>query len=97
MLTASDLLPAQLHAERLHDLVALYLAESLEHGDLGALGPLRLLAARVDALIDEHAGAAHYGDGVPWRVIAEGLGVTPQALSAPDRARRRARRRCMTP
>ncbi len=73
-------LPLQLHAERLHDLVALYLAEALERGDLGALGPLRLLRDRVEYLLAEHARAAHEGDGRPWREVAKALGVTTSAV-----------------
>jgi hypothetical protein len=89
---ASDPLPPQLHADRLHDLVDAYVQLALEGGDVAALGPLRLLRARVDVLLEEHASAAHHGDGVPWWAVGEVLGVTPQAPSARDRRRRRARR-----
>ncbi len=75
-------LPPQLHAERLHQLAELYLAEALEHGDLGALGPLRLLRDRVEVLLAEHARAAHDVDGRPWREVADVLGVTTSAVTA---------------
>jgi hypothetical protein len=78
-----DSLPPQLLAQRLHELVDLYLAEALEHGDLGALGPLRLLRDRVEVLAAEHVRAAHNGDGRrPWREVAEALAVTTSAVSA---------------
>jgi hypothetical protein len=83
-------LPPRLQAERLHDLVALYLAESLERGDLGAVGPLRLLRDRVEAVLAGHARAAHDGDGRPWREVAEALGVTTSAVTAWSRAGQKA-------
>ena len=82
------LAPPQVLAASLHDLVDLYVAATLDEGDLGALRPLRLLRDRADALLHEHARAAHHADGLPWHVVAYQLGVTPQALSARDRARR---------
>ncbi len=86
-----DPLPPQLHAERLHELVDLYVAESLERGDLGALGPLRLLRDRVEVLLAEHARAAHDGDGRPWREVAEALGVHTSSVTAWDRTVRQGR------
>jgi hypothetical protein len=86
-----ELAPPQLLAASLHDLVDLYVAASLDEGDLGALGPLRLLRDRADGLLQAHARHAHYADGQPWHVVADRLGVSPQAMSARDRRARRAR------
>ena len=81
----SDVLPPQVHAASLHELVDLYVAAGLEGGDLATLGPLRLLRDRVEVLLAQHARAAHDGDGRPWRDVADALGVTASAVSAWDR------------
>lgn len=59
---SDPLLPPQLHAASLHELVDLYVEAGLAGGDLVALRPLRLLAARVAYLIEKHARLAHDAD-----------------------------------
>ena len=82
----SERLPVQLHAASLHDLVTAYVQLALQGGDLAALGPLRLLRDRVEALLAEHARGAHHDDGRPWREVADALGVHASAVSGWDRA-----------
>jgi hypothetical protein len=95
--SGSERLPVQLHAASLHDLVTAYVQLALQGGDLAALGPLRLLRDRVEALLAEHAHLAHTADGRPWRQVADALGVHPSAVSAWDRAVRATRPAGATP
>jgi hypothetical protein len=76
-----EALPVQVHAASLHALVDVYVAEGLAGGDLAALGPLRLLAARAQYLLDEHARLAHDADGHSWSVVGAALGVTGAAAA----------------
>ncbi len=75
----------------MRDLVDYYVEAGLRGGDLDTLVPLRLLRDRVEYLLTEHARLAHEVDERPWREVAVALGVTPSAVSAWDRALRRAR------
>jgi hypothetical protein len=76
-----EVLPLQVHAASLHALVEVYVAEGLTGGDLAALGPLRLLRARVEYLLDEHARLAHDADQHSWSTVGAALGVTGSAAA----------------
>jgi hypothetical protein len=78
---SDPLLPPQVHAASLHALVEVYVAEGLAGGDLAALGPVRLLSARVDYLLHEHARLAHDADGHSWSTVGAALGVTGSAAA----------------